>query len=444
MHSNLGTNGSPKSPAQKLPPWSQNISAALPSIPNDSPRSDETPLESEKSLGFAEHVVAKSSIPSQTEIADYLAISKKIATSTKVSSQELVDSTRAAFEMRSRLSGDSGSGGIALLELRQGWAKQVAEALPQITTSIEMMYQEAPSKVIEAIANDFLSRINERAPNLAEPHSASAISSCLEQTRLMVIFAGRALKSEDHVQSALSGLQERSFVSDGSQTPAANAKEKSAEDRRSSFESRQAQKAAQSAAKKAALQAGQALPVKDAPPPIVKDDEKSELLASTAAQHRGNFDDARPSDQQKHLLRQRGQKELERTLADRLRSPKGAEREKELETTRIELTNVLATRLKDWFSTEIQLGKHLGKSAIGPADISKDVHSANARRAEIETHLSAIKALHQQIEADLRRSARVAETHKDKLVGAFSLQEFKLLDEILNPPKPKETFELAD
>lgn len=394
---------------------------------------------------LAEEVAAKPSIPSANEIAAYLERSQLLSSVRSVSITEIVAAARVACELRERLEGLgqwSSQGGIAALEVREEWAQQTCKTISALTKQAELLYIE-PSKItLKTIAEDFVSRLSMRGVTLTGSFSSSAISAALEQTRLMVVFAGRALKSEEHAQTAISGIQERSFATESDGTKPAG--DRSAGDRQTEFEKRQAAKAAASAAKRAALKAGTALPTASASQKPPLDDEKMELVASTAAQHRAQAESCRPTDQQRKMLRLRDLKELERAFGGRKTTEEGAAWSEEFEKIRVETVNIFANRIKDWFGLEAQLGAAAGEQRLTVEELPVAEASAVARHAKLARELLQLRTLQKLVLKDLTTIARAVLNGPERLKERFSAAELRTLREILDPPRPLQGYELAD
>lgn len=234
-------------------------------------------------------------------------------------------------------------------------------------------------------------------------------------------------KSQDHVQEALGGLKERSYADTGGSTTKTPT-ERSASDRQAAFEARRAERAAATETRKEALRNGGSLPVRGAkaPPPV--DSEKSDLLAATAGQHRSAFDSARPTEEQRRLLTQRKPKELEGAFSDRLTSPKGEARAQELETVR----------------TEVDIAKSRGQQSLSAGDIPTTRPSTHARLSEAQAEVSDLQGFLESVQKQLVILARAALKHQEKCKAAFTPSQWAALERIVNPEKPKETYELAD
>jgi hypothetical protein len=400
-------------------------------------------------IEVAEATTSGSTLPSRDEQNRFLARCAEVLRENSTSLKALVSLTHEALDLRSRVEGDQAQGtkGILIqLDSRLEWYKQGERVLIESLPIVASLYQQSPAIVIETMVTDFLNRLGSEVPRLLEPHAATAIASCLEQNRLMMIFAARALKSQDHVQEALGGLKERSFADTGGSTASTtkSSTELRASDRQAAFEARRAERAAATEARKEALRNGGSLPVRGAkaPPPV--DSEKSELLAATAGQHRSSFDSARPTEEQQRLLTQRKPKELESTFSDRLTSSKGDARAQELETVRTEVTNALISRLSDWLRTEVDIAKSLRRQSLSAGDIPTTAQSAHTRLSHAHAEHSELRSFLEVVQKHLAIFARAVVKHQEKCKGAFTPLQWATLERIVNPEKPRETYELAD
>lgn len=400
-------------------------------------------------LQISESITTSPSVPPKDEQARFLARSDGVLKDKNTSLKTLISLCLDALDLKTRLEGDSTQGikgVLTTLESRLEWYRQAERVLTEAVPTIGSLYQQPPAIVIETMVADFLDRLGAKVPRLLEPHAATGIASCLEQNRLMMIFAARALKSQDHVQEALGGLKERSFADTGGSTASTTKSptERSSSDRQAAFEARRAERAAATEARKEALRNGGSLPVRGAkaPPPV--DSEKSDLLAATAGQHRSAFDSARPTEEQRGLLAQRKPKELEAVLADRLTSPKGEARAQELETVRTEVSNALISRLSDWLRTEVDIAKSLGQQSLAAGDIPTTQQSAHTRLSRAHAEHSELRSFLEVVQKHLVIFARAVVKHQEKCKAAFTPSQWAALERIVNPEKPKETYELAD
>jgi len=388
--------------------------------------------------------IALSPIPSDLEMLRYEEQLRRLSANTPPAAfAELV---RCSLSLRDRLLGSStsGDGGLKATELRVEWARHAERALSDLARICPDLYRNAPLRVIATGFSDFVERLTRRGVLFSKPHTQSLISECLEQSRLMVIFAGGALKSDEHVQSALSGLKGKSYAGGASERPEKGGPLDAAS-RQNSFEARQQAKRQASEERKAALQAGAALPVRGAKPPPPKDELKTELLTQTAGDYSKLCRDSQPSAAQKESLAQLSARELEVRLAGRLTKPKGGGRNEELEALRIEITNEVARTLRSWLDNEIHLAVSLKQDTLKDSNCPLDPQSAAERATKLGTHRSRLESFSGLVKEKLLDLGRITKTPGagTLLAAALTPEERKRLDEILNPPEEKPTYDLA-
>jgi hypothetical protein len=386
---------------------------------------------------------AFSPLPSEAEVLRYRELRRAHVGSK--SPQDFASLVQSSLNFRDRLKGEgavSGNGGIKIAELRLEWASQAERALSDLHRIIPDLYRAAPSAVIATIVSDLLKRLSAKGVRLSKAHIQSTMSECLEQTRLMVIFAGRALKSSEHIQSALSGLKGKSFA-EGASERSPKGEPLDASTRQSNFEQRQKEKLAAAEARKAALRAGGPAAAKDVKPKPPKDEFKSELLTQTAADYAKLCREAQPSEEQKESLAQRPARELEARLSSRLTKPKGPPRDEELESLRVEITNEVARLIRSWMDNELSLAGSLGQEMLMSTTLPQDAVRAAARKATLSAARASATALLTEIETELVSLAQVNQSSGNVLAALLDQEQARQLALILNPPREKETYDLA-
>jgi len=411
----------------------------LPPIPGD-----------EAIIPLAVDTPALPRIPSADELAQYRALAAPLESGGKIALATLHAITRAGFHLRARIGGDgSGSGALGELETRRDRAAQIAAVLSRAEAVITGLYVEPPAQILRGVAADLAARLATRTSSISSAYAGGGIAAALEETRLMVVFAGRALKSEDHIHGTIAGLKERSFAAEPRSTPELKqGSERSSDDRLAAFQARQAERAKLSEAKRAASKGGGALPVRGAPAdtPVTEGQrgEKEELVAHAAAQQRGIFESARPTEAQKHLLRQRSPREIT------TRSPKppdGMNRTGDgIESLRIELTNDTASLLKEWLAAEVALAAELGQPALDLPNLPTSSTAAGARQEKLAREGRVLEEALRAIERDLKRIGRSVLEAKSlpALQRIFTPADFTALQRLLEPVKEIETYELLD
>jgi hypothetical protein len=391
-------------------------------------------------IGLAKDAPIAAVIPTADEIAQYGAQATAFLDTQRISLSELKIALRSAWELRDRLEGRSSGGALSTIETRVGWAAQACENQFALTKEIQGLYASEPKRVVRTIVADFIQRLDARGVVISAPHAASLVTAALEQTRLMVVFAGRALRSEDHAQSAIAGIQERSFVGKSS---AVGPSEKTGDARQAAFEQRQAEKAAASAAKRSALKTGGAIPVSGAAPKTNHDDEKTALVAATAAQHRAQFDTARPTEEQRATLKLRELKELSKLLAARVKGGESGASPDEIEKTRIEAVNNFAHRMKDWLALEVQLGSALGLERLSLDEFPFCVASLGRRHEGVQRMQAELKELQRSNTEVLTRIGKAVLALSTQEQQAFSPGEIERLRSLVTPEEPREIYGIA-
>lgn len=405
-----------------------------------------TPQPELDAITLASEGIARPLVPSAAEIAAYSSLADSLRQSASASLEKIRTVAELGFDLRARIEGDSrGGGAIAALTARQERGVNAVTQLRRAEEMIGKLYVESPQRILECVVSDFERRLAAKGVVLNGPYAAGGIAAALEETRFMVVFAGRALKSEDHVFGTIAGLKERSFAGGAGrdERPAPDDGERSADDRRASFEARQAARAKRSAERREALKSGGGVPVEPTAPRKGVDDEKAEVVAASAAQQRGVFEAAKPTEAQRDLLRQRPATAIRKMAEVVVGDSADAAT---VERFRVEITNDIAALLKVWLAGETALRAE--QEGRGSCEVAPplDVVTAQAREREFSREVESLRAVSVAIETDLRRIGRAVLKAKDSpsVRAAFSPAMIAAFEQLLEPPKSYETYELAD